>query len=76
MILAQHRGLIGMLGDENGIEGTLGLGELAELSVSNEGDSPINDVSIYLITSVLRQIILNYVVHVILVQKLLNIIVT
>jgi hypothetical protein len=45
MFLVQHKGLIGLLGDENGIEGSLGLGELADLSVNNEGDSPINDVS-------------------------------
>lgn len=43
---AQHKGLIGILGDEVGMEGSLGLGELADLNVNNEGDSPINDVSI------------------------------
>ena len=36
---------MGILGDDTNVEGSLGLGELADLNVSNEGDSPIHDVS-------------------------------
>lgn len=43
----QRPGLMGILSDEPGVlDGSLGLGELADLNVNNEGDITMNDVSV------------------------------
>jgi len=53
MCSVQHKGLMGILGENSSIEGSLGLGELADLNVNNEGDSPISDVSKFFILAIL-----------------------